>query len=124
MCHGSLYRNTLSQVPGLSSMSDAIRHHLVVLQSWALLMGTEVGLGEIWNCGHINECRHRDSPGRLAAWQFYMGEVGGRKPGVPCLQQGLPLPAESGSKSWNHATSHRHQKHTHSFIYSFPHSFI
>ena len=58
---------------------------------------------------------------REAVWQFYMGEVGGRKPGVPCLQQGLPLPAESDSKSWNHSTSHRHQKHTHSFTPSLIH---
>ena len=42
----------------------------------------------------------------------------------PCLQQGLPLSGESDSKSQNHFTSHRHQKHTHSFIHSFPHSFI
>ena len=52
MCHGSIYRTTLSHVvpspkylPSLSSMSDAIRCHLVVLQSWAHFMGAEVGLG-------------------------------------------------------------------------------
>ena len=45
MCHGSVYRTTLSQVPGLSSMSDAIQCHLVVLQSWAHFMGAEVGFG-------------------------------------------------------------------------------
>lgn len=65
MCHGGICRTTLSQVPGLSSVPGAIRHRLVVLQSWAHLMGAEVGLGEIWNDGQISDCRPRDSPGRL-----------------------------------------------------------